>query len=120
MTGYSSKISLAASQNLVVYEKITDKAGNIQYISTDGIIVDNVTPVVKITPTNPGWGKGVYSASDNPGIDISVTDPVVNDAYAGLKTISYTITNGTTGYVESGTMANLEENISPAEAVTDM
>ena len=107
-TGYSSKISLAASQNLVVYEKITDKAGNIQYISTDGIIVDNWAPVVKITPTNPGWGKGVYSASDNPGFDISVTDPVVNDAYAGLKTISYTITNGTTGYVESGTLANLE------------
>lgn len=107
-TGYSSKISLAASQNLVVYEKITDKAGNIQYISTDGIIVDNVAPVVKITPTNPGWGKGVYSATDNPGYDISVTDPVVNDAYAGLKTISYTITNGTTGYVESGTLANLE------------
>ncbi|MGN9013050.1 Ig-like domain-containing protein [Oliverpabstia intestinalis] len=109
-TDYSSKISLAASQNLVVYEKITDKAGNIQYISTDGIIVDNVAPVpvVKITPTNPGWGKGVYSASDNPGFDISVTDPVVNDAYAGLKTISYTITNGTTGYVESGTLANLE------------
>ena len=107
-TGYSSKISLAASQNLVVYEKITDKAGNIQYISTDGIIVDNVAPVVKITPTNPGWSKGVYSAADNPGFDISVTDPVVNDAYAGLKTISYTITNGTTGYVESGTLANLE------------
>ena len=107
-TGYSSKISLAASQNLVVYEKITDKAGNIQYISTDGIIVDNVAPVVKITPTNPGWGKGVYSAADNPGFDISVTDPVVNDAYAGLKTISYTITNGTTGYVEAGTLANLE------------
>lgn len=109
-TGYNSKISLAASQNLVVYEKITDKAGNIQYISTDGIIVDNVAPVpvVKITPTNPGWGKGVYSATDNPGFDISVTDPVVNDAYAGLKTISYTITNGTTGYVESGTLANLE------------
>lgn len=107
-TGYSSKISLAASQNLVVYEKITDKAGNIQYISTDGIIVDNVAPVVKITPTNPGWGKGVYSAADNPGFDISVTDPVVNDAYAGLKTISYTITNGTTGYVESGTLENLE------------
>lgn len=67
-TGYSSKISLAASQNLVVYEKITDKAGNIQYISTDGIIVDNVAPVVKITPTNPGWGKGVYSATDNPDL----------------------------------------------------
>lgn len=109
-TGYSSKISLAANQNLIVYEKIADKAGNIEYISTDGIIVDNVAPVpvVKITPTTPGWGKGVYSASDVPGFDINITDPVVNDAYAGLKTISYTITNGTTGYVESGTLANLD------------
>lgn len=74
-----------------------------------------MAPVVKITPTNPGWGKGVYSATDNPGFDISVTDPVVNDAYAGLKTISYTITNGTTGYVESGNTGKPGENIPPAE-----
>ena len=40
-TGYSAKISLAANQHLVVYEKVVDKAGNIEFFSTDGIIVDN-------------------------------------------------------------------------------
>lgn len=108
-TGYSAKISLAANQHLVVYEKVADKAGNIEFFSTDGIIVDNTnpTPTVTITPTTPAWGKGVYSAGDNPGFDVRVEDPVVNDAYSGLKTITYRIVNGTTGYTESGTLANL-------------
>lgn len=108
-TGYSAKISLAANQHLVVYEKVVDKAGNIEFFSTDGIIVDNTnpTPTVTITPTTPAWGKGVYSAGDNPGFDVRVEDPVVNDAYSGLKTITYRIVNGTTGYTESGTLANL-------------
>lgn len=108
-TGYSAKISLAANQHLVVYEKVADKAGNIEFFSTDGIIVDNTnpTPTVTITPTTPAWGKGVYSAGDNPGFDVRVEDPLVNDAYSGLKTITYRIVNGTTGYTESGTLANL-------------
>ncbi len=108
-TGYSSKIALAANQHLVVYEKVADKAGNIEFFSTDGIIVDNTnpTPTVTITPTTPAWGKGVYSAGDNPGFDVRVEDPVVNDAYSGLKIITYRIVNGTTGYTESGTLANL-------------
>lgn len=100
-----------ASQHLVIYGKITDKAGNIQYISTDGIIVDNVdpVPVVKITPTTPGWGKGVYSAKDNPGFNVTVTDPIVNDTYAGLKKITYKIVNGTNGTTETGTLAELSK-----------
>lgn len=110
-TGYSAKISLAANQHLVVYEKVADKAGNIEFFSTDGIIVDNTnpTPTVTITPTTPAWGKGVYSAGDNPGFDVRVEDPLVNDAYSGLKTITYRIVNGTTGYTESGTLANLAQ-----------
>lgn len=100
-----------AGQHLVIYGKITDKAGNIRYISTDGIIVDNVdpVPVVKITPTTPGWGKGVYSAKDNPGFDVTVTDPMVNDTYAGLKKITYKIVNGTNGTTETGTLAELSK-----------
>ena len=67
-TPYVSGLSYAANQHLVVYEKVTDKVGNTEYFSTDGIIVDNTSPVpvVTITPTSPGWGKGVYSAGDYP------------------------------------------------------
>ena len=110
-TKYSSRISLAANQHLVVYEKVKDKAGNIEFFSSDGIIVDNTNPVptIKITPTAPAWGKGVYKAADNPGFDIYVKEPEVNDTYAGLKTITYQIVNGTTGYTESGTLASLSK-----------
>lgn len=115
-TSYVSGLSYAANQHLVVYEKVTDKVGNTEYFSTDGIIVDNTSPVpvVTITPTSPGWGKGVYSAGDHPGFSIRVEDPIVNDAYAGLKKITYRIENGTTGYVESNTLADENTGLSKA------
>lgn len=115
-TSYVSGLSYAANQHLVVYEKVTDKVGNTEYFSTDGIIVDNTSPVpvVTITPTSPGWGKGVYSAGDHPGFSIRVEDPIVNDAYAGLKKITYRIENGTTRYVESNTLADENTGLSKA------
>lgn len=115
-TPYVSGLSYAANQHLVVYEKVTDKVGNTEYFSTDGIIVDNTSPVpvVTITPTSPGWGKGVYSAGDHPGFSIRVEDPIVNEAYAGLKKITYRIENGTTGYVESNTLADENTGLSKA------
>lgn len=115
-TSYVSGLSYAANQHLVVYEKVTDKVGNTEYFSTDGIIVDNTSPVpvVTITPTSPGWGKGVYSAGDHPGFSIRVEDPIVNDAYAGLKKITYRIENGTTGHVESNTLADENTGLSKA------
>ena len=115
-TPYVSGLSYAANQHLVVYEKVTDKVGNTEYFSTDGIIVDNTSPVpvVTITPTSPGWGKGVYSAGNHPGFSIRVEDPIVNEAYAGLKKITYRIENGTTGYVESNTLADENTGLSKA------
>ena len=108
-TAYTGRISLTANQNVIVYEKVVDKAGNISYFSTENLVADNINPVptVTITPTTPGWGKGVYSAGDNPGFDISVTDPSPNGTYSGLKEITYRIVNGTTGYVQSGTLASI-------------
>ena len=107
-TAYKEKLSFAANQKLIVYEKVTDKAGNVEYFSSDGIVLDNTKPVpsVKITPTTPKWGKGVYSAKDKPGFDIEVTDPIVNGARAGQKKITYKIVNQTNGHTETGTLAD--------------
>ena len=109
---YTERISLAANQNVIVYEKVTDKAGNVQYYSTDSMIADNQNPapVITITPSSPAWGKGVYSAGDRPGFDVTVTDPAVNHAYSGLQEITYQITNGTTGVTETGTLATFARN----------
>lgn len=109
---YKGRVSLQANQNAIVYQRIEDAAGNYEFYSTENLVADNQdpAPVVHITPSSPGWGKGVYSAGDNPGFDITVEDPVNNNSYSGLKTITYTIKNGTTGAVETGTLANIGRN----------
>lgn len=107
-TSYNGRIRMADNRNYIVYEKVVDKAGNLAYYSSDRVIVDhqNPQPEVTITPTTPGWGKGVYSASDNPGFDVNVVDPAGSDgSCAGLAEVKYTIKNGTTGYQENGTLA---------------
>lgn len=42
----SSKPSLTNNKNQIVYARITDKAGNICYISSDGLIIDTIAPIV--------------------------------------------------------------------------
>ncbi|MBO6159775.1 MAG: Ig-like domain repeat protein [Firmicutes bacterium] len=107
-TDYQTALSLAANENVIVYEKIVDKAGNVAFYSSENVVVDNVNPapVVTITPSAPAWNKGVYAATDNPGFDIVVTDPITNNAYSGLQEITYRIVNGTTGTEETGTLAS--------------
>ena len=100
-TSYNGRITMPANRSYIVYEKVVDKAGNSAYYSSDRVIVDNQNPQpeVTITPTTPGWGKGVYSASDNPGFDVYVVDPAGSDgSCAGLAEINCTITDRTTGH----------------------
>lgn len=101
-----SELKFNKNRDYIVYEKVVDKAGNTEYFGTDRVVVDGNSPKpeVTITPSAPGWGKGVYSASDNPGFDILVTDPIENDSYAGLKSVTYTISGGANGYKESNTV----------------
>ncbi|HCT90297.1 MAG TPA: hypothetical protein DF613_02770 [Lachnospiraceae bacterium] len=108
---YKNKKSFKADRRLAVYGKIVDKAGNVRYISSDGIIVDDTAPepAIVITPAKADWGKGIYGAADTPGFDVSVTDTPVRGAYAGLKKIVYKIVNGTSGYTETGTLAELKK-----------
>ena len=115
-TSYRGNITMAENRNYIVYEKVVDKAGNLAYYSSDRVIVDHQDPQpeVTITPTTPGWGKGVYSASDNPGFDVNVVDPAGSDgSCAGLAEIKYTIKNGTTGYQENGTLASYAATDAP-------
>ena len=108
---YKNKKTFKANRYLIVYGKIIDKAGNIQYISTDGIILDHKTPgpVVKAAPAAPGWGRGVYGAKDAPGFRVSVMDSPVKGVYAGLKRVTYRIVNGTNGYTKAGILAEWKE-----------
>lgn len=88
--------SIKSDQQLTIYLKIMDKAGNTSYISTNGMIVDrtdprteSIAPEVSISPEQPV--NGIYSG--NVGVQIKVQDPQVHGAYSGLKTISYRVLN---------------------------
>lgn len=92
--GYSTSVN--ADEQVIVYEKITDRAGNVTYINNqEGVIADNTSPTapeIKITAAEPA--QGIYNASVPFTID--VTDPENGGTYAGLKEVSYEITNNGT------------------------
>ena len=46
-TPYEASFNITPDNQYVVYAKITDHAGNITYISSDGIVFDTVKPVIK-------------------------------------------------------------------------
>lgn len=97
ITEWAGEVDVNINERLVVYVKIVDYAGNVAYISTDGIIVDdtapdiqNVKPEITITPEPT---NGIYNSDVT--IGVSVIDPKVGvtEAYAGLKEIRYEIYN---------------------------
>lgn len=92
------KLTVSEDDIFVVYAKIVDYAGNVTYISSDGIIVDKTKPVVEevapeitITPEQPV--NGIYNSDVT--VDIKVVDPSAGaqNSYSGLKEIRYEVTN---------------------------
>lgn len=47
-TKYNGEIDLSDDSRYVVYAKLTDYAGNVSYISTDGFVVDTTPPVIEV------------------------------------------------------------------------
>lgn len=87
---FTSKVN----QQFVVYLRITDYAGNETYISSNGIITDNVSPVEEsiqpqITISQPV--NDIYNT--NVPVKIHVIDPLVGGTYSGLKNVSYEVRN---------------------------
>lgn len=84
------------NEQAVVYAKIADKAGNVKYISSDGIIVDNITPHTEldapvITIAAKQDTDGIYNGDVN--VKIKVEEPSSNGVYSGLQHIEYSVTN---------------------------
>lgn len=78
-------------EQVIVYTKIVDRAGNVTYINShEGIIVDDTDPTApQITITTAEPAQGIYNQDVN--FTLSVTDPVSGGTYSGLKSVSYEI-----------------------------
>ncbi|WP_197068333.1 Ig-like domain repeat protein [Candidatus Soleaferrea massiliensis] len=91
-----SSLNIKPNEQFSVYLKLVDYAGNVTYISTDGMIVDNtkpreetIAPEVTIRPPQPV--NGIYSRDVK--VDIKVTDPVAGNTCSGLKRVRYEVLN---------------------------
>ncbi|MDE6087443.1 MAG: hypothetical protein K2G25_03565, partial [Oscillospiraceae bacterium] len=89
-------LNFASNEQCTVYLKITDMAGNSAYISTNALIVDDNAPYDEMIPpdismTAEQAESGIYN--NDVTVSVVVNEPLVNDAYSGLKTISYRILN---------------------------
>lgn len=52
-----TSVTFSEDSNYVIYAKVTDKAGNIKYVSTDGIVIDTIAPQVSGVENNQTYTK---------------------------------------------------------------
>ena len=88
---YTSAFYLEDDKKYIVYAKLTDKAGNIRYISTGGMVLDGTEP--KISGISDG---GEYCQS----VNVTVTD--TNLSKVMLDSTSKTVSSGKSTFTVTG------------------
>lgn len=105
----ASSYGVGTNEQFIAYEKLTDYAGNIRYISSNGVVLDNTQPAPKITITNLSQASnGIFN--EDVVLQIDVEDPTVGDTYAGLERIWYTVSAA--GNVNTSNTITLMDNSS--------
>ena len=91
-----TSVTFSEDSNYVIYAKVTDKAGNIKYVSTDGIVIDTIAPQVSGVESNQTYTKTqTFTVTDNNLDTVKVDGQTVestNDSYTLVpKKGTYTI-----------------------------
>ena len=104
----SGSFNVSPDEQFVVYEKITDYAGNITYIyPTNGAVADATEPRITITEANRNAASnGIYN--EDVRLHISVEDPVNGGTYSGIERIWYDVHS--TGNVTNSLERELADN----------
>ena len=126
----ASGITVSQSRKFILYFRAIDKASNVTYVNSTGIIVDNKEPEgekhapdidILLSQAN---AKGYYNG--NVTAKVSIVDPAyIGDQrdpdgfYSGLKEVTYKIYTTDTDAVESGTLLDISKDIGKTEATFD-
>lgn len=87
-----TSVTFSEDSNYVIYAKVTDKAGNIKYVSTDGIVIDTIAPQVSGVESNQTYTKTqTFTVTDNNLDTVKVDDKVVTSYTLVPKKGTYTI-----------------------------
>lgn len=103
-------VSVSPDEQFVMYTKVTDYAGNYEYFSSDGMIVDSTKPAPKVTITNLSQAQnGIFN--EDVTLQIDVEDPFAGDTYSGLERVWYTVSaSGNVTASETIELLNNESN----------
>lgn len=115
------------NQQIVVYLKITDMAGHVTYLSTNGLVVDNERPHEEFTAPEIVRVSGLTNNKIYNGdvsVKVSANDPVENGVYSGLKQVTYTVYNGKVynekDVTQQGVLYSWDGNTPPCQFKKDM
>ena len=119
---YSKSVYFTPDRQFVVYAKVTDKANNTRYISSDGIIldktkpnIDGISPSIKLDTTSNTPKKSIHGYNLYNGdvvVDYQISDPIRNNTCSGINkgSLSYEVKNGNT-VTQSGKLTSLSGKI---------
>lgn len=82
-------LTISPNEQAAIYLKVTDKSGNTTYVSTDGLVADNMAPTITLRLEVPE--SGIYNSDVTVFVDVQ--EPLSAEQYAGLKNISYKVLN---------------------------
>lgn len=89
---YGTETAIEDGEAAVVYVKLTDKLGNVSYISSDGVAVGNIEPVAEFVYDGETLMEGTTDVyKDVANLTVKIRDDAVSN---GLKSVTYSINNG--------------------------
>ena len=100
--------TISKNEQLCVYLKVTDYAGNTTYVRSDGVIVDKERGELQADPVATPNENEIY----NQDVEISVTaddDPNNTGVYSGIKRISYQVYSDYENESNPGTLTQEED-----------
>jgi len=90
---FAGKFNVEPDQKAIVYVKITDNAGNLSYISSDGMVLDGTKPIVTLSDGKTEWKDTTANgiAYKDAAQTLTLT---AEDNLAELKSVQYAIYAG--------------------------
>ena len=108
-TAYTGGFDIEPNNEWIIYVMLTDKAGNVTYLSSDGIVLDNVAPVISGVKN----GK-IYCGAQTVTVDEKYIDSVtVNGTEITLQNNQFTLpaAEGTQKIVATDKAGNVSAEI---------
>ncbi len=91
-TAYSSLFSIEENDDYIVYAKITDNAGNVTYLSSDGFIFDKVAPKIDVDLSSAKDKVNNWTVNSEIDFPVIITDTQSTKGISGVNDTSGRIT----------------------------